>query len=75
MAVTENLLDSPYFTVTSVTSQELNFCLNKNPVLEFLEQLLRATELGIGLSYRSARLHNRLAELIPWNIFLGSLKV
>jgi hypothetical protein len=30
--------------------------------------------IGIGLSYRPARLH-RLAELIPWNRFLGSLKV
>ncbi len=30
--------------------------------------------VGIGLSYWLARLH-RLAELIPWNRFLGSLKV
>jgi hypothetical protein len=29
--------------------------------------------LGIGLSYRPARLH-RLEESIPWNGFLGSLK-
>jgi hypothetical protein len=29
--------------------------------------------VGIGLSYRPARL-NRLAELIPWYQFLGSLK-
>jgi hypothetical protein len=29
---------------------------------------------GIGLSYRPARLH-RLAEFIPWNRFLGSIKV
>jgi hypothetical protein len=28
---------------------------------------------GIGLSYRPARLH-RLAEFIPWNRFLGSIK-
>jgi hypothetical protein len=28
----------------------------------------------MGLSYRPARLH-RLAELIPWNRFLGSFKV
>ncbi len=28
----------------------------------------------IGLSYRPARLH-RLAELIPWNRFLGSINV
>ncbi len=30
--------------------------------------------LGIGLSYRPARLH-RLAELMPWHRFLGSIKV
>jgi hypothetical protein len=30
--------------------------------------------VGVGLSYRPARLH-RLAELIPLNRFLGSLKV
>jgi hypothetical protein len=29
---------------------------------------------GIGLSYRPARLH-RLAKLIPWNRFLGSINV
>jgi hypothetical protein len=28
----------------------------------------------IGLSYRPPRLHS-LAELVPWNKFLGSLKV
>jgi hypothetical protein len=28
--------------------------------------------VGIGLSYRHARLH-RLAEFIPWNRFLGSM--
>ncbi len=30
--------------------------------------------VGIGLSYRLARLHS-LAELVPWNRFMGSLKV
>jgi hypothetical protein len=30
--------------------------------------------VGIGLSYRPARLH-RLAEGIPWNQFLGSIHV
>jgi hypothetical protein len=30
--------------------------------------------VGIGLSYRPARLH-RLAEFIPWNRFLGSINV
>jgi hypothetical protein len=40
-----------------------------------LEQSVGArNRVGIGLSYLTARLH-RLAELIPWNRFLGSLKV
>jgi hypothetical protein len=30
--------------------------------------------VGIGLSYRPAMLH-RLAELMPWHRFLGSIKV
>jgi hypothetical protein len=30
--------------------------------------------IGIGLSYRPARLHS-LADLFPWNRFLGSLEV
>jgi hypothetical protein len=30
--------------------------------------------VGIGISYRPARLH-RLAELMPWNRFLGSINV
>jgi hypothetical protein len=30
--------------------------------------------IGIGLSYRPARLH-RLAKFIPWNRFLGSINV
>jgi hypothetical protein len=30
--------------------------------------------VGIGLSYRPARLY-RLAELVPWNRFLGSINV
>jgi hypothetical protein len=30
--------------------------------------------VGRGLLYRPARLHS-LAELVPWNLFLGSLKV
>ncbi len=29
--------------------------------------------VGIGLSYRPARLHS-LAELVPWNLYLGLLK-
>ncbi len=42
---------------------------------EILEQSMGAeNRVGIGLSYRAARQH-RLAESIPWNRFLGSLKV
>ncbi len=45
------------------------------PALEFSNNLWGlGTSVGIGLSYRSARLH-RLAELISWNQFLGSLEV
>jgi hypothetical protein len=40
-----------------------------------LEQSLEArNRVEIGLPYRPAMLH-RLAESIPWNRFLGSLKV
>jgi hypothetical protein len=39
-----------------------------------LEQSIGARNRGIGLSYRPAR-QQRLAESIPWNRFLGSLKV
>ena len=47
--------------------------LVKYPVLEFLNKGTR-NRVEIVLSYRPARLHS-LAELIPWNRFLGSLKV
>ncbi len=47
----------------------------QNLGLEFLNKAIGARNLvGIGLSYRPAKL-NRLAESIPWNRFLGSLKV
>jgi hypothetical protein len=36
--------------------------------LEFLNNLWGRNRVGIGLSYRPARLH-RLADLIPWNRF------
>ncbi len=44
--------------------------------LEFLNSLwgLGTMQVGIGLSYRPARLH-RLAEFIPQNRFLGSINV
>jgi hypothetical protein len=48
----------------------------KLSTLEFFNNLsIRArNRVGIGLLYRSAKLH-RLVGLIPWNQFLGSLKV
>jgi hypothetical protein len=51
-------------------------CQHYLPVLEFKYNLLEArNRLGIGLSYRLARLH-RLADSNPWNQYLGSsLKV
>jgi hypothetical protein len=36
--------------------------------------VLARNQVGIGLSYRPARLH-RLAEFIPWNQSLGSINV
>jgi hypothetical protein len=42
---------------------------------EIFKQSKRArNRVGIGLSYRPARLH-RLAEFIPWNRFMGSMNV
>ncbi len=40
----------------------------------FKESMGARTQGGIGLSYRPAWRH-RLAELIPWNRFLGSINV
>jgi hypothetical protein len=40
----------------------------------FKQSLGARNRVGIGLSYRYARLHS-LAELVPWNRFLGFFKV
>jgi hypothetical protein len=40
----------------------------------FKQSMAAGSRVGIGLPYRPARLH-RLAELVSWNRFLGSLKV
>ncbi len=40
----------------------------------FKQSLGARNRVGIGLSYRPARLHS-LAELVAWTQFLGSLKV
>jgi hypothetical protein len=56
---------------------DLNHTTAKKPVLKFYNNIWgmgARNRVGIGLSYRPARLH-RLAELIPWNQFLSSLKV
>jgi hypothetical protein len=48
---------------------KLNFCAGN-----FEQSKQARNQVGIVLSYRPARLH-RLAELIPWHRFVGSLKV
>ncbi len=40
----------------------------------FKQSMGSRNQVGIGLSYRSAGLHS-LVELVPWNRFLGSLKL
>ncbi len=40
----------------------------------FKQSMGARNRVGIGLSYRPAKLH-RLAEILPWNRFLGSIKV
>jgi hypothetical protein len=40
----------------------------------FKQSMGARNRVGIGFSYRPARLH-RLAELVSWNRFLGSIKV
>ncbi len=49
-------------------------CPTGPPVQEFLNNLhlVARNRVGIGLSYRPARLHSQ-AELVPWNRFLSSL--
>jgi hypothetical protein len=68
------------------TDTKLLLSVNTEPVFEDLLRKNRAgifkqsmggwnwNLVGVGLSYRPARL-NRLAEFIPWNRFLVSLKV
>jgi hypothetical protein len=44
--------------------------MRQKTVLEFLNNIWGLGTIGIGLSYRPARLHS-LAELVPWNRFLA----
>jgi hypothetical protein len=54
---------------------QLRYFRIRNPELVFFKQSMGArNRVGIGLSYRNARLH-RLAEFISWNRFLGSINV
>ena len=57
-------------------SIQLKYLSTSKPSLcwYFLPSLWARNRVGIGLWYRPARLH-RLAQLVPWNRFLGSLKV
>jgi hypothetical protein len=51
------------------------FFQNASTTLYCVKQSIEArNRVGIGLSYRPARLHS-LVELVPWNRFFGSLEV
>ena len=52
----------------------LIFCLCEDCSGIFKQSMGARNRKGIALAYRPARLH-RLAESIPWNRFLGSLKL
>jgi hypothetical protein len=49
-------------------------CVQKPGAGIFKQSMGARNRVGIGLSYRTARLH-RQAEFIPWNQFLGSINV
>ncbi len=48
----------------------ISYILNQNGAVIFKQSMGARHRVGIGLTYRPARLH-RLAEFIPWNRFLG----
>jgi hypothetical protein len=52
----------------------LQLLLNNNRGGIFKQSMGARSRVGLGLSYRPARLH-RLAEFIPWNRFLDSINV
>ncbi len=52
----------------------LKTCISPSCAGIFKQSMGARNRVGIGLSYRPARLHG-LAELVPWNRFLCSLKV
>jgi hypothetical protein len=56
-------------------SKKLGFFAVLVPCAGIFKQSMGArNRVGIGLSYRPARLHS-VAELVPWNRFWGFLKV
>jgi hypothetical protein len=65
-----------YFDTKEAEVSNLDASQWKNkPELEFLNNLWGARHrVGMGLSYRPARLH-RLVEFIPWNRCLDSINV
>jgi hypothetical protein len=67
-----SILIFPFMAVTTKTHQQLT---EISFMCWIFKQCMEArNRVGIGLSYRPARLHS-LAELVPWNRFLGSLKL
>jgi hypothetical protein len=53
--------------------------IKNEPIYTYCARIFKQSKgarnrIGTGLSYRPPKLH-RLADLIPWNRFLGSLKV
>jgi hypothetical protein len=57
----------------NVTGVDSNEWLRTRAVI-FIQSTGARHRVGIGLSYRPARLH-RLAEFIPWNRFRGPIHV
>jgi hypothetical protein len=67
---------SPLLCVNKYCAENKRFGLvfAKTGTINFKQSMGARKRVGRGLSYWPARLH-RLAELIPWNRLLGSLKV
>jgi hypothetical protein len=63
-----------YYIIFVMGRQLDRYCTAEASAGIFKQSMGARNRVGIGLSYRPARLL-RLAELIPWNRFLGSLKV
>ncbi len=67
----------PYSTILRLPTLRFRCvegCWERTQSWSFKQSMGARNRIGIGLSYRPDRLH-RLAELIPWNRFLGSFKV